>query len=57
MPRKVETRPEIEVEVVRNADLVKAEAADKAALKLLIRYILEDRGAGVPASLAEESKV
>jgi hypothetical protein len=46
--------PPLEVEVVCNEDPAVAEAAAKAALKLLIRYILEDRGADVPETLTEE---
>ena len=46
--------PPLEIEIVCNADPIAANAADKAALKLLIRYILEDRGADVPAELADK---
>jgi len=49
--------PALEVEVVYNEDPATAEAADKAALKLLIRYILEDRGADVPETLTEKSEM
>jgi hypothetical protein len=50
MPRK--PTPLI-VEVVHNQDRVVARAARKDVLKLLIRFILEDRGEAIPDSLPQ----
>jgi hypothetical protein len=50
MPRK--PTPLI-VEVVHNQDRGAARAARKDVLKLLIRFILEDRGEAIPDSLPQ----